>query len=488
MNNKIHSVQYNFIMNFLLTATNFIFPLVTFPYVSRILLAEGTGAVSFATSVANYFAMVACLGIPTYGIRACAKVRDNKAELTKTAHEIFIINAVMTAVSVLTFVLSIYLVPQFREEKMLFYINGIGILLNLFGMNWLYQALEQYDYITVRSVAAKVISVVLMFALVHQKSDYVIYGAIGVFAAAGSNVLNLIRARRYISFRPQRGYQFRQHIKPILTLFAQSVVVSIYTNLDTVMLGFMRGNSEVGLYTTAVKVKTILLSLVSSLGSVLLPRMSHIVKQGDREQFNNLTKKALDVTLLMAVPLSIYFCMYARDSVLLLAGEGFLGAVLAMQIITIALIPNGLTGVLGIQVLTSLEKEKYVLYSVIVGAVADLVLNLIFIPAYGAAGAALATMIAEFLVLFVQLYYTRKIVGSMLRRLRASFYALAAGAGAVVSWLVMGVVSVNTPFVSLCISATLFFGAYGVVLLVCKEPLLMQYTEKILSAGKRKNK
>jgi len=252
------------------------------------------------------------------------------------------------------------------------------------------------------------------------------------------------------------------------------------------MLGFMKGNSEVGLYTTAVKVKTILLSLVSSLGSVLLPRMSHIVKQGDREQFNNLTKKALDVTLLMAVPLSIYFCMYARESVLLLAGEGFLGAVLAMQIITIALIPNGLTGVLGVQVLTSLEKERFVLYSVIVGAVSDLVLNLVFIPTYGAAGAALATMIAEFLVLFVQLYYTRKIVGSMLRHLRAPIYALATAVGAVLSRLVMGAVTAATPFVSLCISAAIFFGIYGVVLLACKEPLLMQYTEKILSAVKRR--
>ena len=396
MKNKIHSVQYNFIMNFLLTATNFIFPLVTFPYVSRILLSEGTGAVSFATSSANYFAMVACLGIPTYGVRACAKVRDDKAALTKTAHEIFIINAVMTMISVATFVLSIYLVPQFRQEKALFYINAVNILLNLMSLNWFYQALEQYDFITIRSIAAKLISVVLMFVLVHEQSDYVIYGAIGVFAAAGSNVLNFSRARHYISFRPQGGYQFRRHLKPILTLFAQTMVVSVYTNLDTVMLGFMKGNSEVGLYTTAVKVKAILLSLVSSLGSVLLPRMSHIVKQGDRQQFHSLTQKALDVTLLMAVPLSIYFCLFARESVLLLAGEGFLGAVLAMQIITVAVIPNGLTGVLGVQVLTSLEKEKFVLYSVVVGAVSDLVLNLVFIPGYGAAGAAFATMIAEF--------------------------------------------------------------------------------------------
>lgn len=486
MNNKIHSVKYNFIMNFLLTATNLIFPLITFPYVTRILQASGTGAVSFATSVASYFAMVASLGIPTYGVRACAKVRDDKAALTKVAHEVFIINAVMTMISIFIFVLSIYLVPQFREEKMLFYINAVGILLNLFGMNWLYQALEQYDYITIRSIAVKVLSVVLMFALVHEKSDYVIYGAIGVFAAAGSNVLNLIRSRRYISFRPQRGYEFGRHIKPILMLFAQSVVVSVYTNLDMVMLGFMKDNSVVGLYTTAVKVKTILVSLVSSLGSVLLPRMSHIVKQGDREQFNALTKKALDVTLMMAVPLTVYFCMYARDSILLLAGEGFLDATLAMQIITVAVVPIGLTGVLGVQVLISLEREKYVLYSVTAGAVADLLLNLVFIPGYGAAGAAFATMIAEFLVLFVQLYYTRKIVGSMLRRLRAPVYALATAGGAVLSWLVMNAVTGTAPFVSLCVSAVIFFGAYAAVLLVCKEPLLMQYLDKFRTMLKRR--
>lgn len=487
MKNKIHSVQYNFIMNFLLTATNLLFPLLTFPYVSRVLQASGTGAVSFVASVANYFSMVANLGIPTYGVRACAKVRDNKAELTKVVHELFIINMVMTMFSLATFIGSIYLVPQFREEKALFYINAVGILLNLFGINWLYQALEQYDYITIRSIATKLISVILMFVLVHQESDYVIYGLISLFAAVGSNVLNLIRSRRYISFRPQQGYQLRKHIKPILILFAQTMVVSVYTNLDTVMLGFMKNNSEVGLYTTAVKVKTILLSLVSSLGVVLLPRMSHVVKQRDYGQFSALTKKAIDVTLLMACPLSIYFCIYARDSVLLLAGDGFLGAVLAMQIITIAVIPNGLTGVLGVQVLTSLEKEKYVLYSVIVGAVADLVLNLVFIPAYGATGAAFATMIAEFLVLFVQLYYTRDVLGPIAKHIRTVFYVLSTAAATAISLLVMYFVRLEVPFFRLCISAVLFFGVYVVFLLICKEPLLVQYLDKFKSLFKRSN-
>ena len=185
-------------MNFILTATQFIFPLITFPYVSRILQAAGNGRVTFAASAANYFMMVASLGIPTYGIRACARVRDDKDKLTKTVQELFIINAVVTALVTIAYIVSICAIPRFLEDKTLFYINGINIVLNMFGMNWVYQALEQYDYITFRSIAFKLISIVLMFLLVHQQSDYVVYGAITVFAAVGSYVLNFIRIRKKI--------------------------------------------------------------------------------------------------------------------------------------------------------------------------------------------------------------------------------------------------------------------------------------------------
>ncbi len=485
MSQKVHSVRYNFIMNFLLTATNFIFPLITFPYVSRILQAEGTGTVSFVVSVVNYFIMVASLGIPVYGVRACAKVRDNKEELTKVAHEIFVINTVTTVLSLAAFSLSVLLVPQFREEKLLFYINGISILLNLVGVNWLYQALEQYDYITIRSIAVKVISVILMFLFVHQQSDYIIYGSISVFAAAGSNILNFIRARRYVSFCKRSGYQFRRHLKPIFTLFAQTMVISIYTNLDTVMLGFMKDSDAVGLYTTAVKVKSILLSLVSSLGSVLLPRVSNILKKGDMQQFNELAKKGLNVTSLMAIPLSIYFCIYAKESILLLAGEGFLGAILAMQVITFAVIPNGLTAILGIQILTSLEKERLVLYSVIVGAVSDFLLNLVFIPMYGATGAALATTIAEFLVLFIQIYYTRDLLRSIWKNLRLLLYCFATACGGVVSVLCLWLLPIQNVFLILCVSAVLFFGVYALILIVFREPLFMPYLLKIKNIFRR---
>lgn len=478
MQKRIHSVKYNFVMNFILTASQFLFPLVTFPYVSRVLQASGNGKISFATSVANYFLMIASLGIPTYGVRACAKVRDDIKQLSKTAQEIFIINFVMTMFVSITYILCIITIPRLHRDALLFYINGINIVLNMFGMNWLFQALEQYDYITFRSLLFKIISLLLMFLLVHKENDYIIYGAIIVFAATGSNILNFARAIRIIDFKIQGQYDLKRHFKPIFVLFAQSLAVSIYTNLDTVMLGFMKGDKAVGYYNAAVKIKTILLSLVTSLGNVLLPRMSYYAKKGLKRNFIDMMQKSLNFTLLMSISLSVYFVLFAQESILFLAGEGYSGAIRAMQIITIAVIPNGLTAVLGIQVLTAIEKEKCVLYSVIVGASVDLVLNIMLIPKYGAAGAALATTIAEFSVLIVQCAYTKNYLSEIRKGIRIKLYIFAS---------VIGTLCVNfwefekikSSFLSLCLSAIIYFGVYAIVLLIGKEELVVEVYNNI---------
>lgn len=147
---KQKSLKINFIMNAFLTMSSFIFPLITFPYISRILLPEGTGKVSFATSVISYFVILAQLGIPTYGIRACAKVRDNREELSKTAHELLIINIIMCCFSYLILGILLMTVPKFKSEKTLLIIVSLTLLFNTIGMEWLYKALEQYTYITIQ--------------------------------------------------------------------------------------------------------------------------------------------------------------------------------------------------------------------------------------------------------------------------------------------------------------------------------------------------
>ncbi|WP_333813964.1 oligosaccharide flippase family protein, partial [Muricomes intestini] len=225
------------------------------------------------------------------------------------------------------------------------------MLLNVIGVNWLYSALEQYSYITAATMAFKILSIVLMFAFVRTPKDYVIYGGITVFASAGSYLLNFIRLRQFVSLKRIGNYDFKRHMRPILVFFALSVATTVYTNLDTVMLKFMKTSTDVGYYDAAVKVKNILVSLVTSLGTVLLPRLSFYIESGKTKEFRAMIAKAVNFVLLLSFPLTVYFAFYARESILLLSGSAYMGSVLPMRVITPTVIMIGLSNVLGIQVL-----------------------------------------------------------------------------------------------------------------------------------------
>ena len=171
-------------MNAILTMSSFIFPLITFPYVSRILLPDGMGKVAMATAVVAYFALLARLGIPMYGIRACAEVRDDKAQLSKVVHELFLINLGMTVFSYLLFFGTVFAVPAFRTEAVLYLIIGSTLFFETIGVEWLYKGLEEYSYITYRSIFFKIVALAATFLLVHTKADYIKYGAITILAAS----------------------------------------------------------------------------------------------------------------------------------------------------------------------------------------------------------------------------------------------------------------------------------------------------------------
>ena len=379
---KQGSLKLNFIMNAILTMSSFVFPLITFPYISRILLPVGTGKVSFATSLISYFSMFAQLGIPTYGIRACAKVRDDRLELTRTAHELLAINLVMDVISYAVLFLALLFLPRLQEDRTLYVVVSATILLSSIGMEWLYKALEQYTYITVRSIIFKFVALIAMFLLVHNQNDYVIYGGISIFASSASNVFNFINVHKYIDMKPVGGYHFKRHFKAIGVFFAMSCATTIYTHLDTVMLGFIATDEDVGYYNAAVKIKTILVSIVTSLGTVLLPRSSYYVEHGLMDEFIRIAKKALNFVFILASPLMVYFIIYAKQGIYFLSGSAYAGSIMPMKIIMPTLLLIGITNVLGIQILIPLGREKIVLYSEIAGAVVDLILNAILIPKY----------------------------------------------------------------------------------------------------------
>ena len=464
-------------MNAILTMSQFLFPLITFPYISRILLPTGTGKVSFATSVVSYFALFAQLGIPTYGIRACAKVRDDRKALERTVQELFLINLIMSILAYIVLFLAIAFVPRMRQEKALFLIVGLTILFNAIGMEWLYKALEQYTYITVRSIIFKLIAVVAMFVLVHEQKDYVIYGGISILAASASNVFNFFHAHKYVSIKPVGSYNFRQHLKPIVIFFAMSCAATIYTNLDTVMLGFMTSDAEVGYYNAAVKIKSILVSVVTSLGVVLLPRASYYVECKLMDKFCRITHVALNFVILISVPLTVYFILFAKEGIFFLSGAEYEASIVPMQIIMPTLLFIGLTNIMGIQTLIPLGKEKVVLYSEIAGAVADLLLNVALIPSMASAGAAIGTVVAEGVVFAVQFWALRKEVLSYYQKVRYGTIVLAL-ALAIASCLWVKTTALGS-FASLLVSAILFFAVHRGVLVLRKEPLAWQMAEKV---------
>lgn len=475
---KKKSLKINFIMNIILTMSSFIFPLITFPYISRILLPEGTGKVSFATSFISYFVMVSQLGIPTYGVRACAKVRDNKIELTRTAHELLFINLIMCIISYIVLGLSILSIERLRSERNLYFIISFTIILNAIGMEWLYKALEQYTYITIRSILFKFISLIAMFILVHHKTDYVVYGAISIFAASASNILNFINVRKYIDLKWIGDYSFKRHVRPIITFFAITCAGMVYTSLDNVMLGFMTTDADVGYYNAAVKIKTILVSIVTSLGTVLLPRASYYVENGMMEEFKNITNKALNFVFLVASPLVVYFIIFSKESIYFLSGTSYEGAIIPMQIIMPTILFIGITNLLGIQILVPLGKERVLLYSAIVGALVDFAINAVFIPNLASIGAAIGTLIAEFSVLIVQYISLRNEIKNVLKRihfLRIIFAILLS----VILCIWTKSLNINYFFI-LLFSSTIFFGSYLFFLYFNKEDLILDLINIIL--------
>ena len=475
---KQPSLRKNFVMNALLAVSGALFPMIAFRYASHILGPAGTGQVSFATSVVAYFSMLAQLGVPTYGIRACAAVREDRQALTRTVHELLGINLGMDLLSYALLAVSLTLVPPLAEKKALIMLLSLSVLLNSVGMEWLYKALEQYTYISVRSILFKLTALVGLFLLVKREDQVLLYGGITIFAASASNLLNLAHAWKYVDFRRPGNCDWRRHLRPVMIFFAISCAATVYTNLDALMLGFMKADADVGYYNAAVRVKVFLVSLVTSLGAVLLPRSSYYVEHGMIKDFRIITEKALRFLLMAATGVSLYFMLFARECILFLSGKAFLPAVEPMQIILPTVLLIGLSNLTGIQMLVPLEKEKVVLKSEILGGIVDLVLNLLLIPSYGPSGAAIGTLAAEAVVLAVQYMALRADLKDALRKyawgrlIAALFLATAASFWVkALKW---------EPLPALLLSALCFFGVYAGFLLWRKEETLTEGLRSIL--------
>ncbi len=474
---KENSIKINALLNMVYTISNIIFPLLTFPYVSRILLADGMGKISFFTAIANYAIMIASLGISVYGIRATSNVRYNKKKLSKTTIELFLINLIMTIIVILTLLLLSFFVKKINSDKQLFYVYCILIFFSVFGMNWLYSGLEQYSYITKRSIAFKCLSLIFVFLFVHQKSDYVIYALIIVFSTTGSNILNFFYSKRFISFKNIKKLEIKKHIKPMIFLFTSILAVNIYTNLDTVMLGFICNDKEVGLYTIAVKIKGLLLSVVNAISSVLLPRLSYYLNKNLIDEFNRILKKSISIIFMISLPLTIFFIIEAKDSVLLLGGSDYINAALCMQIIMPILLISGFSNIIGNQILIPMGKDSYFMKAVLAGSIVDLLFNTILMSKFGSIGAAVATLVAECIQMSIQLcfawnYIIKNIqVKSIIKIIISTIFSIIV---IIIKNIVFTKLNNTNYFLNLLFTAILFFLTFGIIMIFLKEKYCLE--------------
>ncbi len=406
------SVKANYLFNLINSASQLLFPLITFPYASRIMMADGIGQVNFFQSIISYISLFTCLGIPMYAIREVAKVRDNPEKMTRITVEILLLHAFLTLLGYMAVAVICLTVTKVQTDIPLFLLLSATIFFTAIGCEWFYQGIEDFKYVAIRGLLVKLLSVVLLFLFVKTKEDILWYGAYTVLGVLGGNIFNFIRLRKYlhrdvIDFRALHPLR---HLKPALHVFALNVVISIYLQLNNVLLGFMKDAEAVGYFTAATKIMMITMSISSSLGAVIMPRTSNLIAEGRMDEFRILIQKSYDFVLALAMPLTVGLIFTSPSIILLLSGEGFAPAVLTSQIVASNILMVGLSGVMGIQVLYPLGKINIVILCTLIGAAVNVFFNVLLIPRYGHNGTAVAYMLAEVTVTVSMFLIGRKYI------------------------------------------------------------------------------
>ena len=398
------SKKKNTIYNALKTLSSIVFPLITFPYVSRVLQPENIGKINFGNSVVSYFSLLATLGVTVYAVRECSRVRDNREQLGHVASQIMSINLCTTVLAYILLGITLMCAESLRGYEILILIQAVSIFFNVIGADWLNTAMEDFRYITVRTFMCQLIALIAMFAFVHSPNHYIIYAIIGVLSSSGANLANVFYRRKFAKIRFTLDMDWRKHLPPILWLFAMMISQSILGNLDITMLGVMRGDVEVGLYTTASKCINILGQVVLSVAWVVMPQLSYLFAQKDYAKINPLLHKTLIFTVGLGFPCLAFANALAYEIIMIVGGAGYLGALTCMHILTIATLITFINGFYGNIILLPSQREKQFMFACILSAVGNAALNFIVIPRYGIEGASISTVLASTIILAVCMY------------------------------------------------------------------------------------
>jgi O-antigen/teichoic acid export membrane protein len=375
-------IRKNMVSNLILTSSNILFPLITFPYIAHTLSNDSYGRISFVDAFTSYFLTFATIGIPFYGIREVAKVKDNPQQYSKLVIELAGFQFCLSLFFSVMFLVMQFYIPSVHSNLSLVKIACLIIISSSFSIDWFFQGTENFGFITSRSLFTKLLNVISIFLFVKATDDHNVYyliSALTIFVNAAWNFVYFLR-RFYKPF--QGKLTIKPHIKSLLVLFSINISISIYTVLDTIILGLFTDPATVSLYTVPLKLVKMFWTVVGSIGVVLIPKIAYLFIKDDKEAITDLIKKSSNVVFLMTLPFAAFCLVFPHEILIVIAGNKYLKTTGTLQILSVVPLIIGFCNVLGSQYLMPIGQEKKILHATIVGLVISLALNFSLIPYY----------------------------------------------------------------------------------------------------------
>lgn len=460
---------------------NLAFPFINGIYVARVLLPESIGAVGAAQNFAQYFVILAFLGIPTYGLREIAKTRNDSLERSKVYSELYIINFISTVIFLTVYLILIFIIPTYRNELPLYLITGISIALNAFNISWLYEGMEEFKFISMRNLIFKAIVFLLLILLVKKEDDILVYAFIAVIGVAGNYIVNMAYSHRYVKFTT-KDLNLKRHMKSIMYLVAVNLAIELYSLMDVTMMNFMCGKDSIAFYKYGHQIEKMLLQVVNTFTIVLIPRISFYYKEHKLDEFNRLISKALKLIIIVSIPMMVGIYFTADFLMVEMYGEPYINSALILKLFSSLLLISPVGYLLGSRVLLVTGHENLMIVSVGIGALVNLIGNALLIPRYAEYGATIASIISEIVVMVVYVGLGRK---------HFKLQGVYRTAGKVIiSAIIMGAylfgcsfMPVN-PWIVLIVQVAGAVALYFVALNVTKEEVVVDYTNTGLNKVK----
>lgn len=388
----------NLFYSTILTSAHYVFPLLVYPYVSRVLGVDNIGLVSFIDSIATYFILFSMMGISIVGVREVARACGDRDALGAVFRSLLALNGILVVIALAAMVAVTLCVPRLYEHWPMMCVGMSKLIFNLFLIEWFYKGLEEFRYITLRSLAIRGAYVVAVFLFVRDRGDTMVYYALTMSVVAVTAGVNGVRSREWVSWG-LRPADLRRHAGPFFSFGVYALLSTAYTTLNVAWLGFVCDDREVGYYSTAMKLVSIIQSLFAAFTGVMLPRMSALAAEGDMERFRKYLRRGIMLILGVTLPVVAVVVWAAPEVVWLLSGAGYGGAVTPVRIMMPFVTVVGVEQLLTMQALVPLGRDRAVFYVTAVAALVGLALNILLVDDMGAVGSAIVWAASETLLL-----------------------------------------------------------------------------------------